>query len=166
MLNEWKCAFILRASPDVVKCGRRPDLPGIDTDTGPTGSQEKAAGGPADCRQDMGGIGPLDALRFEPASVWQVARKVSRKRWPASWARDAFTSESKRFGMPIPRPSSLRASLQTGVDQEGKHRGILCAGSTRIGKVHLGSVGKRRHGGQLFLSRRVDDFFILSSAHF
>jgi hypothetical protein len=67
ILNEWKCEFILRASPDVVKRSRRPDVPGIGTDTGPTGLQEKAAVEPADCRQEMGGIGPLDALRFEPA---------------------------------------------------------------------------------------------------
>jgi len=67
VLHEWKYKSILHASPDVVKRGQRLDLPGIGTNTGPTSPEGKAAVEPADCRQDMGGSGPLDALRFESA---------------------------------------------------------------------------------------------------
>jgi hypothetical protein len=68
ILHEWKYKSILHASPDVVKRGQRLDLPGIGTNTGPTSPEGKAAVEPADCRQDMGGIGLLDALRFELAA--------------------------------------------------------------------------------------------------
>jgi hypothetical protein len=94
----------------------------------------------------MGGIGPLDAMRFEPAgrltggqkgveeAVASIVGKealpnfILQEQYQPSPPGETFTSASKRSAMPILQPSLLRASLQNGVDQEGKHRGIPCAG--------------------------------------